>query len=196
MAASFKFNVREIQRLADDMKDPKLIRQIEAIPREKAVAALVAQGIAQNFTDGGPNWPALKFRQGQILKKTGLLFKSVTTPGAQGNVNRVTGSVLTWGTELKYAKIHNEGGIITAKNAKMLWIPISEKAARIGPLKNKADREKSGLKYGKDFIFKKSVKIPKREFLVLRQPAMQEISEHVLGRIIEVLQKYITKRSK
>lgn len=44
-----------------------------------------------------------------ILQKTGLLRKSVTVPSAQGNVYKVEGNNLIWGTDLVYAATHNKG---------------------------------------------------------------------------------------
>ncbi len=44
-----------------------------------------------------------------ILQKTGLLKKSVTTPGATENIKKVEGTNLIWGSQLIYAKTHNEG---------------------------------------------------------------------------------------
>jgi phage gpG-like protein len=53
----------------------------------------------------------------KILRKTGLLMKTATIPGYKGseakisgsNVYRVEGNNLVWGTDLVYAKTHNEG---------------------------------------------------------------------------------------
>lgn len=57
----------------------------------------------------------------QILRRSGLLMKVATTPGATGtsksgkksiqgsNIYRVEGTNLVWGVDLIYAKTHNEG---------------------------------------------------------------------------------------
>jgi phage gpG-like protein len=45
----------------------------------------------------------------QILVRTGTLRNSVTKPSSQHNIYRVEGKNIIWGTNLSYAKIHNEG---------------------------------------------------------------------------------------
>jgi len=96
-------------------------------------------------------------------------------------------------TNLKYARIQQEGGTITAKNAKALWIPASAKARTLmrsygtvtprnliaamkaddyqffHPSGSKVYWAKKG-KRGKPFplfILRKSVKIPARPFLYI-----------------------------
>jgi phage gpG-like protein len=49
-----------------------------------------------------------------ILQKTGLLKKSVTSPGGKDNIWKQEGTNLIWGTDLAYAGIHNNG--FPAKN--------------------------------------------------------------------------------
>ena len=52
-----------------------------------------------------------------ILQRTGLLKKTATIPGfagsnkkvSGGNIYKVEGNNIIWGTDLKYAAIHNEG---------------------------------------------------------------------------------------
>lgn len=61
---------------------------------------------------GGENSKSQPFRR--ILKKTGALMKSATTPGVQHNIYRMEGPKLVWGTDLAYAGIHNNG--FPAKN--------------------------------------------------------------------------------
>lgn len=55
---------------------------------------------------------ALDAARSPLMGRTRLLFKSATTPGAPGNIYRVDGSKLIWGTHLIYARIHNKGGLI------------------------------------------------------------------------------------
>lgn len=53
-----------------------------------------------------------------ILKRKGLLMKSVTTPGAPGNIWKTEGTNIIWGTDLCYAAIHNRGGTIKHPGSK------------------------------------------------------------------------------
>lgn len=179
MSASFKVDLSGLKKLAAKFDDPALKVSIVNIVKEKSVAAQIGQAIADNFTQHGPGWPPLKIREGEPLRRTNLLFKSVTTPGAKNNIYETNGPSIIWGTKLAYAAIHNKGGVITAKNTKMLFIPLTDKAAKRGPIKDKAARKKSTLKVGVDFIFRRSVTIPKREFLVIRPEWRTRLTEHV-----------------
>nr|DAX50181.1 MAG TPA: virion morphogenesis protein [Caudoviricetes sp.] len=82
----------------------------------------------------GNKWEKLKLREGKILSDTGMLKGSLGTAEIKGNT-------VTVFSNLVYAKIHDEGGVIKAKNFKALhW------------------------KIGEEKYFAKSVTIPKRQF--------------------------------
>lgn len=51
--------------------------------------------------------PDQPFRR--ILRKSGMLMKSVTSPGAAHNLQKYDGTKLVWGTDLIYAGVHNAG---------------------------------------------------------------------------------------
>lgn len=87
----------------------------------------------------GSPWAKLKLRQGQPLRDTGRLQRSITAqPDAQG---------VTVGTNLLYAPVHQFGATIAPKKAKRLVFP--------GP--------------GGKLIFAKKVTIPARPFMPLRR---------------------------
>lgn len=185
--AAFKVDVSAFKQLAQDFDSPSVKQAVRDIARDRAIPALISQAIADNFHKEGPGWPPLKIRKGKMLRKTNLLFKSVTTPGAPGNIYRNDGSVITWGTNLLYAAIHNDGGVITAKKAKMLFIPLTPKGQKVGPQKGKAAQKSSGLKYGRDFIFKKSVRIPARPFLTISDSWMEQIYQYALEKMVRAI---------
>lgn len=127
---------------------------------EKVMAATMQTNRLLLFMhDGAYNghkpWKPLKFRDGQPLQDSGALRNSIgpkvpagslapVTPGKGGYVRyEASGSKKTVriGTELKYAKIHDEGGVIVPVNAKALRFVV-----------------------GKKVYFFKKVKIPKRNF--------------------------------
>jgi phage gpG-like protein len=148
------------------LEDPQVKAAIDRIPQQKAIAAIIGQGIADNFTQEGPGWAPLKastirgsvakamrqqlkgwtneellkheslarkkgvsgdgalpFRK--ILQKTRLLYRTATVPDftgssksgkgknaktvSGGNIYRVEGYNIIWGTNLSYAKKMNEG---------------------------------------------------------------------------------------
>ena len=87
----------------------------------------------------GAPWAALKLRQGQPLRDTGRLNRSiVANPDKNG---------VTIGTNVMYAPTHQYGATISPKNAKKLVFP--------GP--------------GGRMIFAKKVTIPARPFMPLRK---------------------------
>lgn len=187
MGASMKVNLEVIKRLEQRLSSSSLKGAIMDVPKDKPVAALIGQAIADNFDQSGPGWPPLKIRKGRPLEKSGLLKKSATTPGAQGNIYKVQGTTIEWGTNLLYASLQNNGGVVTAKNSKFLFIPISAKGMKVGPQKDKSAQKKSGLVVGKDMVFKKSVVVPARPFLTMRAVWKKRIYEYVMDRYLSII---------
>jgi len=78
----------------------------------------------------------------QVLRDNGILMNAVTTQGAKGNIHERTATTLIWGTNLKYAKTHQEGLTITAKNVRNLAIPMTTEAREIGSPRNFPEERK------------------------------------------------------
>lgn len=143
-----------------------------------ATAAL--RSVHENFIDQGRPvaWTPLKpitialrrvgsgTGSAKILQDTGHLMRSVTTPGAPGNIFRVDDHAAAVGTNVPYAAIQNAGGTVSIKNKRVLArkvdAGVAEAAAAAG---YKVSRDKSGQSY---VIFGKSVKIPARPFMILQ----------------------------
>lgn len=128
--------------------------------------------------NGHPKWAPLKFRQGQILSKRGVLRKSLAPPAANGQPGnqgtvRVSGEYITIGTMVFYAALMNFGttkmpdGVLRPKNKQALKIPTK----------------------GKKFILRKSVKIPERRFDTWTDEDEQEMSEALMNKLSEVLSR-------
>jgi phage gpG-like protein len=66
----------------------------------------------------------------------------------------------------------------------MLFIPLTKKGMSVGPKKSEEDQKSSGLKFGRDFIFKKSVRIPARPFLTIRDSWLEQIYQYALERMV------------
>lgn len=181
--ASFKVNADSLKELISKIDNASVKEEVSRLIQKKAVAALVAAAIADNFNKEGPGWAPLKpstirasvsaklkkkldqmsdselkshekkskepFRK--ILRRTGLLFNTVTTPGYRGsqkgvsgqNVYRIEDDKLIWGTDLAYAGLHNNGD---------------------------ARRH-----------------IPKREFLVIRKEWQKKLQEYLVGGAREII---------
>lgn len=97
---------------------------------------------AEGARNGHTKWAPLVFRNGMILAKRGTLRKSIAPkndgrrPGrSEGGILRFTEHAITIGSSLAYARVMNDGttkmpgGVIRAKRAKALKIPIPQGAA-------------------------------------------------------------------
>lgn len=91
-------------------------------------------------------------------------------------------SEITVGSAVKYAKVHQlgtrgKGGIlptIVPKRAKALWIPLNDRAARLGSRSGNPS-----LVVGKDFIFAKKVDIAPRPMLPTSDDEKRDQAEFV-----------------
>lgn len=186
-----------LTKIIQRISDPAIKGELDRLSSDPGIAAIVSQGIADNFAEEGPGWKSLKEQtiksslpKGQKKKYLGnnkmkgsdaparmilqrgdaILKKSVTTVGAQGNIYQPSEGKLKWGSDLVYAKIHNEGGTIQH--------PGTKKGFGI-----------KGL-----VIPPHSIPIPKREYLVLRPKYLKMLYEYVLQRATEIVMKGIIKK--
>ena len=95
--------------------------------------------VALRFSNGGPGWkPSIRSQVegGKTLMMTGRLRSSIGSGGGAKDVMRSQGifrstdSTLEMGTNVLYAKIHQNGGTINAKPGKALAIPLNRDARR------------------------------------------------------------------
>lgn len=78
--------------------------------------------------NGHEKWKALKSRKGQILADTGTLKNSISPKSTNkdhpvsgpNGILKFSGDVITIGTTVKYAAIHNYGGVIKPKTKDLL----------------------------------------------------------------------------
>jgi phage gpG-like protein len=147
-----------------------------------------------NLNAGRPTpWVPLKLRDGQPLSKTGALRQSFAPQNdgekpakRDGTIVRYADGVVTVGTSLAYAPIHNHGGVIRPVRHQFLWIPLPDgkansanapteeaRALRKGAGRKKKDsgwvwkKQEGGAltvraPSGKVFLLAKKVTIPKR----------------------------------
>jgi len=179
------------------------------------IGGLMKRQAAETFTKQrdpvtGAPWPktgdlAMRSRPGgggggKTLSDTGRLLQSIMSRAPE-----VTPNSVAIGTNLEYARIHQDGGTIKPKKAKMLAIPLNRVAARAKSARRWMDANKSlnpfvwkGIqgnklfivyveKRGKSkgkikpmFLLVPSVKIPRRRFLGLGLGHMLEIEHEVI----------------
>lgn len=149
--------------------------------------------------NGHPGWAPLAFRSGQILSKRGTLRKSIAPLSADGKAPSngsvvISGDTITIGTSLFYAAMMNwgttnlPGGVLRAKNAKALMIPIpggkGGTPAGAGLKKTKVQGPGKGKQ---NVIFRKSVKIPARHFDEWTKADQDELEDALVNKISEIL---------
>jgi phage gpG-like protein len=121
--------------------------------------------------NGRPGWAPLKCREGQILRKRGTLAQSIgpandgIRPGAAvGSIVRMLPGIVTIGTNIAYAAVHNYGATI---------VPVKAKALR--------------FKCHGHWISKKKVVIPARPFNDFTSADVSEIRQTVENYLGELL---------
>lgn len=165
-----------------------------------AAAVALAASTKENFDGGhdpdGVPWKPLAHPRvnskgsDKPLRDKGLLMASVSARGAKGHIERIGRQELQFGTNLIYARLHQEGGVIRPKNGKYLAIPLTREAQRaVSPrrfagslftIKSKkgnlllAERSGGGIK--PQYALLKQVHIPARPFLGLNQKTIDIIS--------------------
>lgn len=81
----------------------------------RGIVDLLLESMAERFAGRGVRWrklaPSTVRAEGphRPLVLTGALMRSLTRPGAKGQVLRITGSRLMFGTRIFYAKFHQKG---------------------------------------------------------------------------------------
>lgn len=94
------------------------------LPLMRRLSGTMYSAVMQNFDAGGrPAWQGLKFRQGKPLNDTGHLRSSISESATPDDA--------IVGTNAKHAAIHHFGGIIKAKNAPYLMIPVGNGFRRV-----------------------------------------------------------------
>ena len=111
--------------------------------------------------------PKSKKKGGTTLVASGKLLNSISY--------RIEDDKIIIGTNVKYAKIHHFGGVITPKKAKYLAIPITKAARVLSPRDFKDTFVSKGVIFRKLsdgkiealYALKKSVTIPPRPYMFL-----------------------------
>ena len=125
---------------------------------------------------------------GRTLFDTGALMRSV----AQRRPQILEKAVRQRTGNLKYARLHQRGGEIRPRRAKMLAIPKTRAARRGGRPRRFLERFPAGRERHeaarKHFIFTKGpVRIPRRRFLGLGRPHRQDLARLIVDRYRAVM---------
>jgi len=128
-------------------------------PAMRGIGEIVRTSVERNFAASGrpEKWKPsgrVKKEGGQTLSDTGILRRSFTV--------RAYPDRAEVGTNVKYAAIHQLGGVITAKNKPYLRFKI-----------------------GGQFISKKSVTMPARPFLMVQDEDWEKMRRYLGSYIVE-----------
>jgi len=161
----------EISRLAT----PEMRTSLGVFMEQQVKRRFSSQGVS-----GGKRWQPKRINDGRAILtgRTGALLNSFFSVSL---FRPSTGtSEIAVGSAVSYAHVHQlgtigKGGVLPSifpKRAKALWIPLNDKAARMGTYSQ-------GLVHGRDFIFAKKVDIPPRPMLPDSPNERQEQEEFI-----------------
>lgn len=119
------------QLTGDWGKFGKALRNLSSLDMadvHKRISRRILTNTRRRFRAGvdpeGVPWRKPKWRQGQTLRDTGTLRKSIHAKSSS--------AFAAVGTNIEYARIHQFGGVIRPKDTKFLAIPWSEEARGYG----------------------------------------------------------------
>ncbi len=167
--------------------DQKTLEMLRDLPLLIAATVQTQRGMIfknEGQYNGRPKWEPLKFRKGQILKDTGTLSKSIgpknngTKPTiANGTIVEIKPDMVTIGTDIAYAIVHEEGRTIYPKNGPLLHFQVPEYVKVKGKLKQAGTR----------WIHAHKVTIPARPFGDWTTQDGEELSETISNYYTSVL---------
>lgn len=193
--SSLTLDKSALDRLAQIFESPVIAEQVSQFPQKKAIAALVAQAIADNFEKEGPGWAPLKGEtiRASVSKKLKRLMAGLSSEDIQNiekkrkSQNQEPHRKILQKTRLLMKTVTTVGykGSVTSKGKN----PKTISGANIWRT------EGTNLIYGTDLIYAgihnagyPKRNIPKREFLVIRNEWMTQINRFIYDEIVKILQ--------
>jgi phage gpG-like protein len=185
MSASMKIDLSDLINLSQKVKSPYLVQQLNNIPQQKGVVALVAQAIADNFTKEGPGWKPLSPKtirssvsQKMRKKLSELTDKQLVALEAQKRRARAGGST-------------DKGDVAYRKILRRTSVLLKSVTTPGGP-HNIYKVEGTNLVWGTDLIYAGVhnygyKNIPKREFLKIREEWELKLWQYVLDRTVKII---------
>lgn len=187
-----------LDKIVARFNDPTIKMELERIPQRKAVAAIVAQAIADNFDKEGPGWAPLKAAtiQASVSKKIKKSIADMSdaelekyeqkarkqgSPEAFAGPNRrilqktrlLRGTVTTPGVTLSKNGITGSN-IWKTEGTKLIWGTDLVYAA----VHNKGNPAKG---------------IPQRKFLTIRQEWMKQLQDYIIKEAFKIIVEKVVK---
>lgn len=196
MSASLKIDTKGLQKIIARLDDPSIKAQLENLPQEKAIAAMVGQAIAENFENEGPGWAPLKaatIRQ-SVSKKLRKHLAAMTDEELLKHEAKAR--KLGVGPN---RKILQKTGLLK----KSVTIPNFAGSGKNVVAKNIYRTEGKNLVWGTDLIYAgvhnkglPSKNIPKREFLRIPDQWMRSINDFVIGKVLKIVKQSLGTKTK
>ena len=192
MGASLTVNFKALDRLAQKLKSPIIQQALLNLPKEKAIAALMGQAIADNFDKEGPGWDALKANtiRYSVSRKLRKLLKGMTNDAILMHEQLARKAILE-----PFRKILQKTRLLY-KSATTTNFYGANKEGNVGA--NIYKTEGTHLIWGVNLIYAKKHNdgdpahgIPKREFLVLRDEWKKKIYNFALNKANQIIRQVI-----
>lgn len=210
MSANMSVKVEGLERLAQALQNPAISQRLERLPNDRAVAAIVAQSIADNFDKQGPGWAPLKGAtiRRSIAKKILKIFqeramdrmrgvrslRDVRKQKRVGEMNALIDKMLERNEHKYSGTLLSNRAILRKTNTLFKSVTTTSSAHNIWPNQN----EKFTLVWGTDLVYAgvhnagyPPRKIPKREYLVIREKWQKQLNDYVVQRAIQAIQSVL-----
>lgn len=185
-------------RVTIDLDEGELAATIGAVrakvrdltPLMRRFSATVLTAINLRFRQHGPGWPkhapsteAKRGKGAPMLRDKARLVASIT--GGAGGFVKLGSDFLEYGSNIKYARIHNFGGQIVQPTRRKAGPDVrARKSARAG--RQGAALRKASSIFGKPTVGgQRNITIPARRFL----PLEEEIEEDLLAEAQDYLEE-------
>lgn len=148
--------------------------------------------------NGHPKWAALKYRNGQILSKTGVLRKSIAPANASGNtppngyiarLGNLANPEVRMGTVVKYAAVHNFGANIKvpAHQRTITYKVGKRKSKVISAVKGRSKANEGKIVTRQVWVKPYEINIPKRNFTDVNDQDTIEVGLALQNLILGIL---------
>jgi phage gpG-like protein len=192
MSASLTLDKSGLELLIKRFEDPTIKSELEKLPQKKAIAALVAQAIADNFDKEGPGWAPLK--ADTIRRSVAKKIKKHLSTMTDNEILAFEKKARKEGTPENFVGPNRK----ILQKTRLLYGTVTTPGANISKNgmsgSNIWRTEGSNLIWGTDLIYaathnegNPSKNIPKREFLVLRSEWLRRLNEFLLEEITQIV---------
>lgn len=180
MRASLTLDKSGLDNIIKKFKDPIIKEELNRLPQNKGIIALVSQAIADNFDKEGPGWPPLKQSTIERSLKKHSRKRKATREEPSRRILRDTNLLMkTVTTAMPNASFSNKKGlsgrnIFKTEGSHLIW----------GTDLGYAGVHQNGYP---------ARNIPQRKFLTIRPEWLKQIEDFVINKAFKVVVERITK---